>query len=156
MFAAYGRHTQAGIERRKAERRLAQIEQDNKPQPVAPVLKLVDPVERTKDEPKPIPPLPVAKVPIEKPPFRHTLRLIEDRICRVFKITRQELHSQCREPRLCLARHAVMYWACRLTSLSLPDIARRMNRSDHSGIHHARVQYPKKRAKHGRYLRPAR
>jgi len=89
------------------------------------------------------------------PRFRHTYTLIESRICRVFGLSRLELHSNRRHKKVALARQAISYWTCRLTMLSLPEIGRRMSR-DHSTCLWGRDQYPKKRAKMGRHLREVR
>lgn len=86
--------------------------------------------------------------------FRHSHHLIETRLCRAFRITRTELHSRRRNRRVVLARQAIMYWSCRLTLHSLPEIGRKMAGLDHTTVLHGRNAYPKKRAKQGRFLRP--
>lgn len=87
--------------------------------------------------------------------FRHTYRLIEERICRVFGVTRPQLMADRRDRTLVLARHAIMYWAARLTVRSLPEIGRLMNGRDHTTVLHGARIYPDKRKRMGRYLRPA-
>jgi len=86
--------------------------------------------------------------------YRPSLYDIEVRICQALKIRRDEIHSDRRTRRVVLARHAIMYWACRLTLMSLPEIGRRMGNKDHTTILHARDTYPSKRAAQGRHLRP--
>lgn len=91
---------------------------------------------------------------VERERFRHSYRLIEARICRAHRITVHELHSRRRHNQVVMARQAVMYWACRLTLHSLPEIGRMMGGLDHTSVLHGRNVYPQKRAKQGRYLRP--
>lgn len=85
--------------------------------------------------------------------FRHSYGLIERRICKVFKISRTELHSRRQDKAIVLARQAVTYWACRLTLCSLTEIGRALGGRDHSTSHHNRNVYPKRRAEMGRTLR---
>lgn len=88
--------------------------------------------------------------------FRHSYALIERRICKALRITRMELHSRRRHKRVTFARQAVMYWACRLTLYSTPEIGRYLGGKDHTSILAGRNRYPEKRAAMGRYLRPVR
>lgn len=81
---------------------------------------------------------------------------IVSRACRVFKASRSELFSARRQRELAFARHFIMYWACRLTKLSLPDIGRRMGGRDHTTVLHGKRSYPKKRAAQGINLREVR
>jgi chromosomal replication initiation ATPase DnaA len=163
MYAVYGRHTQAGIERRRAEQHLARLRQDNAPKPV---VRLVEPREdaeaeivRQKRE------LAIANAAERsrafleesgQTRFKHTYILIEKRLCGAFKITKAELRSKRRSREIVLARQAVMYWTCRLTQRSLPEIGRMMGGKDHTTILHGRDAYPTKRAKMGRNLRAVR
>lgn len=78
------------------------------------------------------------------------------RVCTVFGVTVSELKSSRQGPEIAFARHAVCYWACRRTSMSLPQIGRLLGNRDHSTIHHGRNVYPQKRAKMGRALRKLR
>lgn len=89
-------------------------------------------------------------------PFRHSHALIERRLCRVFRIRRDEIRSERRDRRVVLARQAIMYWSARLTMLSLPSIGRLMGGRDHTTVLHGRNVYPSKRAKMGRHLPEAR
>lgn len=89
------------------------------------------------------------------PTYRHCYASIEERACKVFKVTRNELRSDRRNAHVVLARQFVMYWVCRLTELSLPQTGRFMNR-DHTSILSGKRAYVRKRAKMGRYLREAR
>lgn len=88
--------------------------------------------------------------------YRPSLYDIEVRICRAMKVTRDEVHSDRRARKLVLARHAIMYWACRLTLMSLPEIGKRMGGKDHTTVLHACNTYPAKRARQGRFLRAVR
>lgn len=89
------------------------------------------------------------------PTYRHCYASIEERACRVFKVTRNELRSDRRNAHVVLARQFVMYWVCRLTELSLPQTGRFMGR-DHTTVLHGRKNYIKKRAEMGRNLRSVR
>lgn len=77
---------------------------------------------------------------------------IARRICRVFHVKKDELLSHRRDRRIMFARQAIMYWSCRLTSTSMPMIARLMHR-DHTTVIHGRHAYVEKRARMGRTLR---
>lgn len=89
-------------------------------------------------------------------PFRHTYRSIEERAMKLFRVTRSELNNNRRNRELVFARQFIMYWACRLTALSLPQIGKLMGGRDHTTSMHGRDVYPVKRAKMGRYLRGVR
>lgn len=89
------------------------------------------------------------------PTYRHCYASIEERACKVFKVTRNELRSDRRNAHVVLARQFVMYWVCRLTELSLPQTGRFMGR-DHTTVLHGRKNYIKKRAEMGRNLRSVR
>ena len=88
--------------------------------------------------------------------YRPSIVEIERRACRVFGVTRMELHSDRRFRSLVLAKQFVMYWAVRLTPLSLPQIGRLVGGKDHTTVIHGKRLYPQKRAEMGRYLRPTR
>lgn len=88
--------------------------------------------------------------------YRASYYDIEVRVCRALKVRRDELYSDRRHRKVVLARHAIMYWACRLTLMSLPEIGRKMGGKDHTTVLHARNTYPDKRAKQGRFLRAVR
>jgi chromosomal replication initiation ATPase DnaA len=87
--------------------------------------------------------------------YRQTYRVIEARACRLFRVKQSEIRSDRRHREIVFARQFVMYWAVRLTKLSLPQIGRLMGGRDHTTIIHGRDVYPEKRVKMGRYLRPA-
>lgn len=87
--------------------------------------------------------------------YRSTFQRLEMRTCKLFKLTRTDLYAQCRQRQFSLARQFLMYWACRRTTLSLPQIGRLMRR-DHTTILHGKAAYVEKRAKMGRYLRSVR
>lgn len=85
-----------------------------------------------------------------------SVREIELIACRVFKVTSTALRSDRRDRRLVMARQFVMYWACRLTPLSLPTIGKLLGNRDHTTILHGKDAYVKKRASMGRFLKSAR
>lgn len=161
MFAAVCRHTQAGIDRRRAERglpRIEEIKQDNAPRSpvrlVKPRLSLADEIARQKREQAVQEAEERAKeYRASREKFEHTYALIEKRICRALKITRADILSTSRKTALVFARQAIMYWTCRLTERTLPEIGRLMGGFDHTTILHGRRVYPKKRAKMSRNLR---
>ena len=72
-------------------------------------------------------------VPTAEPP---TLRAIQDAVCAVNGITREELLSPRRSTRIAHARQLAMYLARELTPLSLTEIARGFDR-DHTTVLHA-------------------
>ena len=78
---------------------------------------------------------------------------IIDRLCRALHVARADIMADRRGQRIVFARHAVMYWLCRRTGLSLPQIGRRLGGRDHTTILHAKRSYVAKRAKMGRTLR---
>jgi chromosomal replication initiator protein len=71
--------------------------------------------------------------PTAEPP---TLRAIQDAVCAVNGITREELLSPRRSTRIAHARQLAMYLARELTPLSLTEIARGFDR-DHTTVLHA-------------------
>lgn len=95
----------------------------------------------------------LAELRAESRRYRHTIREIKRRACKVFGITMTDLYSPRRGRKLVLAKQFVYYWAVRLTSGSLPEIGRRMGGRDHSTIHYGRDAYRVKRAAMGRALR---
>jgi len=78
---------------------------------------------------------------------------IVSRICRATGVRELDVFSSRRSRDFVFARHAIMYWACRRTVHSLPEIGRLLGGLDHTSILNGRKKYPKKRAKMGRYLR---
>lgn len=72
-----------------------------------------------------------------------------------YGVRQDELMSRSKADRIVRARHFVCYWACRLTSLSLPRLGQLLGR-DHTTILHGARMHPERRARQGRYLRPAR
>jgi chromosomal replication initiation ATPase DnaA len=87
---------------------------------------------------------------------RHTFREIELRACRLFNAKPSEIHSRRRHSEIVFVRQFVMYWARRLTPLSLPQIGRLLGGRDHTTVLHGCERYVSKRAAQGRTLRPAR
>lgn len=88
--------------------------------------------------------------------YKHTYREIERRACLLFHVKPSEVRSNRRAQSIVFVRQFIAYWACRLTPLSLPQIGRLMGGRDHTTCLHHKRKYPDKRAKMGRYLRPAR
>jgi chromosomal replication initiator protein len=64
------------------------------------------------------------------------LEAIQDAVCAVTGLAREQLLSSSRSPRIARARQLAMYLARELTSLSLAEIARGFNR-DHTTVLHA-------------------
>lgn len=89
-------------------------------------------------------------------PFQHTYRSIEARAMRVFGVTRAELNSQRRNREIIPARQFIMYWCCRVTAMSMPQIGNMMGGRDHTTVLKGRRAYVAKRAKMGRCLREPR
>ncbi len=87
--------------------------------------------------------------------YRPSLSEIKRRACRVFGVTKSELHSNRRVKHIVMAKHFVMYWAVRLTPLSLPQIGKLMGGFDHTSILSGKRSYVLKRAKMNRHLREA-
>lgn len=86
--------------------------------------------------------------------YRHSYRSIEARACNLFGFTRNDLYSDRRNRRLVFARQFIAYWACRLTTLSMPQIGKLMGGKDHTTILHGTRAYVEKRAYQKRMLRP--
>lgn len=160
MFIASYRNTERGIEARKQvpppppDRRLP-------PSTEIAVLKgRVAALERKLGEMSPPPPVVIEKFWekhwSETPLFKSKFQRIEARACKLFKIRRIELYSCGRQRRFAFARHFVMYWACRQTTLSLPQIGRLMGGRDHTTVLHGKDKYVEKRRDMGRTLRRAR
>lgn len=78
---------------------------------------------------------------------------IERRFCRLFKVSSADVRSQRRTKDVVLVRQAIAYWCCRMTTMSLPEIGRRIGQRDHTTILHARRAYVRKRSAMGRKLR---
>lgn len=74
------------------------------------------------------------------------------RLCRVFNVTPAEMISSRRARNLIFARQAIMYWAYRRTTMSLPQIGKRLQR-DHTTVLHGKDAYVQKRAEMGRKLK---
>jgi chromosomal replication initiator protein len=74
-----------------------------------------------------------AGVPTAEPP---TLEAIQDAVCAVNGLTKEELLSPRRSPRIARSRQVAMYLARELTPLSLTEIARGFDR-DHTTVLHA-------------------
>jgi chromosomal replication initiator protein len=67
---------------------------------------------------------------------RPSIAAIQEAVCSVYSLSRQDLLSPSRSPRITRARHLAMYLARELSGLSLADIARAFRR-DHSTVLHA-------------------
>jgi chromosomal replication initiator protein len=65
-----------------------------------------------------------------------SIAAIQEAVCAVMGLTRQDLLSPSRSPRITRARHLAMYMARELSGLSLAQIAREFDR-DHSTVLHA-------------------
>lgn len=89
-------------------------------------------------------------------PFQHTYRSIEAIAMRVFGVTRAELNSQRRNREIIPARQFIMYWCCRVTAMSMPQIGYMMGGRDHTTVFKGIRAYVAKRAKMGRCLREPR
>ena len=74
------------------------------------------------------------------------------RMCRVFDVSPAEMISPRRARHLIFARQAIMYWAYRRTTMSLPQIGKRLRR-DHTTVLHGKDAYVEKRASMGRRLK---
>lgn len=88
-------------------------------------------------------------------PYSKSYHDIEAKALKVFNLSRSELRSNRRSQDVVIAKQFVAYWAVRLTGFSLPMIGRLMGGRDHTTVLHGKRAYPEKRAKMGRYLRPA-
>jgi chromosomal replication initiation ATPase DnaA len=60
-----------------------------------------------------------------------------------------------RDVRVALIRHAIMYWACRRTDISMVEMGRLLSR-DHTSVLHGKKAYVAKRKAMGRTLREVR
>lgn len=88
--------------------------------------------------------------------YKHTFAELERRACKLFKLSKRELYSSRRHRSVAFARQFLMYWASRLTGLSLPKIGRLMGNRDHTTVLWGKKIYPKKRSEMGRNLREVR
>lgn len=88
--------------------------------------------------------------------YRADFNRIVRRMAKAHNIRPSQIIAKGRRQSLVMARQGVMYWAARLTSLSYPQIARRLGGLDHSTVLHGARVYPQKRANMGRTLRPVR
>ncbi|HSI81439.1 MAG TPA: chromosomal replication initiator protein DnaA, partial [Solirubrobacterales bacterium] len=70
------------------------------------------------------------------PPATQSVEAIQDAVCSVLDVSREELLSARRTPRIARARQLAMYIAREQTSHSLTEIARRFDR-DHTTVVHA-------------------
>lgn len=85
-----------------------------------------------------------------------TYERIERRALMVFDLRRNEIQSIRRDRKVSFARQFIMYWALRLTSLSVPQIGAKLGGRDHTTVLHGARVYPDKRKAMGRNLRKAR
>lgn len=96
------------------------------------------------------------RVDLERVRRTTTFERIVYRMCLAYNVTPAEIKSEKRNKDIVIARQAISYWACRLTSMSLPAISRLLGGRDHTTILHGKNVYPVKRAKMGRHLPRAR
>lgn len=85
-----------------------------------------------------------------------TYERIERRALMVFDLRRNEIQSIRRDRKVAFARQFIMYWACRLTKLSMPQIGAKLGGRDRATILSGKRAYVQKRKKMGRYLREVR
>ncbi|NQT55711.1 MAG: transposase [Desulfobacteraceae bacterium] len=72
----------------------------------------------------------------------YDLKTVEDRVCKIFKIEREDIYSKSREKVKASARGLFCYWAVRELGYGLTELAR------HLGITQPAVGYAVKRGKH--------
>jgi len=72
---------------------------------------------------------------------RPTMRAIQDSVCEVWGVTRNEILSPCRNDRVTVARHAAAAICKVLTIKSLPEIGRSFGARDHTTMLHAVRRY---------------
>jgi chromosomal replication initiator protein len=77
-----------------------------------------------------------ASTPASSRPDAPSIAAIQDAVCAILGITRAELLSSSRTPRIARARHIAMYMSRQMTGSSLAEIARGFDR-DHSTVLHA-------------------
>lgn len=77
-----------------------------------------------------------ASTPASSRPDAPSIAAIQDAVCATLGITRAELLSSSRTPRIARARHIAMYMSRQMTGSSLAEIARGFDR-DHSTVLHA-------------------
>ena len=148
MLLAQGRRTEAGIQHILAQRLAAETARREAAESLLSDMRKAHPVEVV-PEPEPV-------VTFIRPEYPHrSFRHLEAITCRLFKVTRHELRSDRRNRKIVLARQFLVYWTCRWTKLSLPQIGRLMQR-DHTTVLSSRNVYPQKRAKMGRCVRVCR
>jgi len=87
---------------------------------------------------------------------RSEYQRIERRAALVFKHKVIHIKGRSRQREITLARQFICYWACRRTSLSLPQIGRLLGGRDHTTVLHGMHAYRAKRARMGRFLEDAR
>jgi hypothetical protein len=97
--------------------------------------------------PSRIPPIPpdfthvnveISIVPITCERKSLKVRSIAKAVCQHFHITISEVRGPSRKQRVCLPRHVIMYLCAKYTGYSLPAIAAKFGRCDHTTILHAR------------------
>jgi chromosomal replication initiation ATPase DnaA len=87
---------------------------------------------------------------------RTEFQRIERRAALAFGIKLVEIRGPSRKRNIVLARQFICYWARRRTTLSLPQIGRRLGGRDHTTVLHAVRAYRDMRQDMGRKLPPAR
>lgn len=79
---------------------------------------------------------------VDKPIIEHhakpnLVKIIQQMVCRHYRIGKRELLGTSHTHEIVLPRHVAMYLVRRYTVHSLPQIGRRFGGRDHSSIHHA-------------------
>lgn len=155
MLIASYRHTERGIQRARKRAMVLPFVQPVRKYNISPDARLVPVVAERFDAF-------MAKVQAEQTArwieerqkrYRARFDIIEKRICRVFKVTENDLHSRRQNMASVCARQAICYWARRLTPLSSPQIGKRLGGCDHSSVLTRVAAYQQKREKMGRHLR---
>lgn len=80
----------------------------------------------------------IVEIPIPYERQRLKVRSIAKAVCQHFHITISEIRGPSRKRRVCLPRHVIMYLCTKYTGYSLPSIAVKFGRCDHTTILHAR------------------
>lgn len=142
MFVASYRNTEAGIRKRKESDEVAVL-RANLTQTKRDIDEMMAKLDELSGKDRPA-------------VYRSAFHRLEVMTCRLFGYSRAELHANSRDKRVVFARHFLMYWACRRTTLSLPQIGRLMGGRDHTTILHGKDTYVVRREQMGRKLRRAR
>lgn len=85
---------------------------------------------------------------------RITIRIIMGRISKATGVSIVDMRSPQRNRSAIIARQAVMYWARRLTMLSLPQIGHQLGNRHRTTVLYGIRKYPERRLERGRHVRP--